>query len=711
MGSNKERLNRRSFLRLSAFTAAGAALGSCTTKEQDESIISTKDSPEKPTTEPSSTLTPTVEQKNSPTDSISPTPEATATVEPLRILGDNLTKDRLAMVFAGLGGGEIESEDEETINYRQLKRITENCWNMTEEELNEEQWSDTLRLIGILGLYKGASAVVEQTGNGETAVFNPGRHEDEIIYPQADLNFLRTRLNAVESLNKSREELNQIWPEKIPFLSGTDMTVYGVITAPESQQETNETRRALVSLTDYRRTDEQGRPRHYFAALPVFSKEQEKQKGEMVFLNKILEQQGLEFNEETLEVGFINSAGDKVVNQLNRFSFDEILLEEMQRECGWRFVDKLEMELIEDPIIPPAPKSLLPNEGRGKQGRLEESEYVVSILNEKGEWVDRAKAVYNREDHQWEWVEAGSEAENQIEKEAAPEIEGLRIVEKDGRVVYLAERENHYRLEADAYAGELVGYTLNRQKEWGVGLIPPVLKVLLEGKQDFEFSMEKSQQDIASDERKFPLPFDPRGLKFEAGEVKYTRQVTMADGSPFEMKRCFLGLDLPKGTTIYNPIGADSKDSPMTAYYAKHGVIFSSEERKERLAEKCLQEGFCLTTTSRVSEEKTRETIREYPKILDLQREDKRMLPFSIYLPWDSSGDQNVFAEIEKGSEGPREIVPLGDPLFVVDSREPAVQFAFTSDYPIMLEASQAETKLENLFQIDNQYVFILPSP
>jgi len=293
-----------------------------------------------------------------------------------------------------------------------------------------------------------------------------------------------------------------------------------------------------------------------------------------------------------------------------------------------------------------------------------------------------------------------------LELDKAPEIEGLKAFLENEKIVYRVKAGNPYKLEAGNYAGEVVHYVVNQKSESGLGLNPLVLKVLLKGYQTIEDISGKGEEII-------PLPFDPRGLEFGVGEVKYAREVTLTDGSKFEMQRGFLGLDLPVGTTICCPIGIDLKGIGMVSWYEKGTQIFSSKEREETLSQKCFDEGFC-TIKEYVSKGKLVKVVYERPRTLIIQPEDKRTVWFSIIFPWDSQVAGDIFVKIDedpdKKGEGPKKQVSLGDPLFVLDSNKPAVQFAFSSDYPIVLEGRQAVTDLDSLFKIDSRYVFILPS-
>jgi len=294
-----------------------------------------------------------------------------------------------------------------------------------------------------------------------------------------------------------------------------------------------------------------------------------------------------------------------------------------------------------------------------------------------------------------------------LELAKAPEIEGLKAFLENEKIVYRAKAGNPYKLEAGNYAGEVVHYVINQKSESGLGLNPLVLEVLLRNYQypTFEYIEGKGE--------KIPLPFDPRGLEFGVGEIKYAREVTGPDGKKFEMRICFLGLDLPVGTTICCPIGINLKGIGMVSWYGRSGRIFSSKEREEALSQKCLDEGFC-TIKEYVSKGKLVKVVHERPRALEIQPEDKRTLPFSIIFPWDSQVAGDIFAKIDEDPDkeggGPKKQVSLGDPLFVLDSNKPAVQFAFPSDYPIVLAGRQAVTDLDSLFKIDGRYVFILPS-
>ena len=197
------------------------------------------------------------------------------------------------------------------------------------------------------------------------------------------------------------------------------------------------------------------------------------------------------------------------------------------------------------------------------------------------------------------------------------------------------------------------------------------------------------------------------------GEIKYAMEVIGPDGKKFEMRIGFLGLNLPVGTTICCPIGANPKGVEMVLWYKRSTHIFSSKEREETLSQKCLSEGFC-TIKEYVSKGKLKKIVYERPKTLAIQPEDKKDLSFLIMSFWDSQVAGDIFAEIDrdpdKEGKGPKKRVSLGDPLLVLDSNEPAVQFVFPSDYPIVLGGRRAITDINSLFKIGDRYVFILPT-
>lgn len=79
----------------------------------------------------------------------------------------------------------------------------------------------------------------------------------------------------------------------------------------------------------------------------------------------------------------------------------------------------------------------------------------------------------------------------------APQIEGLKTIEEEGKIIY--------KTEAEAYAGEVIEYKFNGQETRGIVLVPEVVKNLME-----EVNTEEA---IAKGDWKIPFPLDARGEK------------------------------------------------------------------------------------------------------------------------------------------------------------------------------------------------------
>ncbi|PJE67323.1 hypothetical protein COU95_03070, partial [Candidatus Shapirobacteria bacterium CG10_big_fil_rev_8_21_14_0_10_40_9] len=542
-------------------------------------------------------------------------------------------------------------------------------------------------------------------------IFYPGKQGEEEIFPQiGDLSLARLTLENVSSEADQKNQEYKEWTAPLNFLlrPGTQMTIVGLLNEPRPGAEVTVDKEApggelnytLVAFTDYlRASEESGVPRHYFAVIPThFPGDPENKKA--LTLTNLLEANGCSYQDNQI---YLEEKEEKIVLEMNQIEGEE-LIKAIDKACGLCFVDQIGGELIKNPVVPypeEMPKYWIVDEVKDEEGNIS---LVLQGKEELGDdFKEIAQARYDEEKGEWRWEKI--EAEPLLELSEAPKVEGLKAYLEDDKIVYRAETANLYGLKEGDYAGEIVSYTLNQKRENGVGLIPPVLEILLKGYQP------ESPYDVK--EEKIPLPFDPRGLEFGVGEIKYAREVTGPDGKKFEMRIGFLGLDLPVGTTICCPVGVNPKGIEVVSWYDRDTQIFSSKEKEETLSQKCLSEGFC-TIKEYVSRGELVRVVYERPKTLKIQPEDKKAFPFSIMFPWDSQIARDIFAEIDrdpdKEGERPKKQVSLGDPLFVLDSNKPAVQFVFPSNYPIVLGGRRAVTGLDSLFKIDNRYVFILPS-
>ncbi len=155
-----------------------------------------------------------------------------------------------------------------------------------------------------------------------------------------------------------------------------------------------------------------------------------------------------------------------------------------------------------------------------------------------------------------------------------PEIEGLKVSYEEDKIVYRAEAENPYGLKEGDYAGEVVNYIVNGQAERGVGLIPAALEILV--------APYNNREAVLAGKEKFALPFDPRGMSFEMGDIK--SESSWNEG----IEGVDLGLTLPIGTTIYAPIPDEWMDKPLVYYASDFSMRVPREAEEE-----CLEEGLC----------------------------------------------------------------------------------------------------------------------
>jgi|GEM_PF-2031540 len=287
-----------------------------------------------------------------------------------------------------------------------------------------------------------------------------------------------------------------------------------------------------------------------------------------------------------------------------------------------------------------------------------------------------------------------------------PEIEGLKVSYEEDKIVYRAEAENPYGLKEGDYAGEVVNYIVNGQAERGVGLIPAALEVLV--------APYNNPEAIRAGNEKFALPFDPRGMSFEMGEIEYK--------NPWDetITNVSLGLTLPIGTTIYAPIPGEWMNKPLV-YHAGESLTIVPREAEEE----CLEQGLC----ERIPAEGPRPSYVVQPtKGLSFQTEK-----ISDPLDFLSIGGFGISVSKESGAFSEEEIgwpnrrkFSLGDPLFTVDTQKPAAEYL--SPYAIIINARTSHAGVyipdsrgrwgnstESLFSLEgkggNYRVFILPKP
>lgn len=688
-------ITRRQFLKGITALGASALLSSCVVEEEP--------SPKQPTETPPPTekVPPVQTPAKTEEPTAVPSPESTSTPEITRIVGLTITEEYLKNAFVGIGGEEmVEGEKEEISMIEFGQEYVSQSWGkeIDFKNLSEDPVASLKYLIS-LGAYQG-----------QEGVYSPGKQGEEIIFPQLkDLSLPRLTLAKVPSEGEQKEQEFPQWvsPQGLLLRPDTQMTVVGLLNEPRSGAEVtvdkeapgSELNSVLVAFTDYLRANENNIPRHYLAILPTHFPADPENKNTLSLQN-LLEANGYQYDSQSKEIAVVDQNNQKTILGLNQIEGEE-LIKDLRQAAGLAFVDQMKGELIKNPLVPYYEE--MPAIWEIKEETNEDG--TISLLlqgqDEKGEMVVVAKASYDQEEEAWGW----EKVEPTLELSEAPEIEGLKPYLEEGKIVYRAEAANPYGLKEGDYAGEIVNYTLNQKSESGVGLTPPVLEVLLKDYQTFEDIREKGE--------KIPLPFDPRNVEFEMGEIGYTMQVTLSDGTNAEMKRGYLGLDLPLGTTIFCPIGTSSRQVELVSYYTRSQQIFSSKEREAEFSEECLRKGFCEIYEYASSEGESKKVVYERPKTLKIQSKEKMALPFSIIFPWDSQVAQDIFVEIDKGPDreggGPEKQVSLGDPLFILDSNKPAIQFVFASDYPIILEGRQAITEINSLFKIGDRYVFILP--
>jgi len=692
-----ERFTRREFFKGIAALGAGVLLGGC----GPEKAPSPAQSPSsQPTPEPTKTpfKTPTIKEATT-----IPTLEPTPTKEQIiHVPGITITEELLKKAFAGIGGGETlaNGQGEETTLISFGHDYVSQSWG---KEIDFKNLSEdpvaSLQYIVSLGSYQGTEGV-----------FSPGKRGEETIFLQlADLSFPRITLdNVLSKAEQEGEEYQKyVSPQNFEPREGTQMTVIGLFNEP--QLETGiiidkdalggELNYALVAFTDYLRVSEEGVPRHYFAILPTHFPADPENKNTLTLKN-LLEANGYQYDHQTQQITFDSDNGQTAL-ALNQIKGEE-LTQEIKQAVGLYFVDQVGGKLVNNPIVPyyeEMPAVWEVEEIKDEEGNI--TSLLLKGQDQEGEMTNVAQARYDEEKGEWRWQSV--ESNFLLELARAPEIEGLKAYLEENKIVYRAEASNPYGLEIDAYAGEIVSYTLNQSLESGVGLVPSVLEVLLKEHQTPEALREKRE--------KFPLPFDPREIEFEMKEIKYPF-ITRSGG---EYLMTYLGLNLPVGTSIYCPVtGGEFGGSKEMMFVFNYNLwLFPTPEREEELGEKCLSEDICGYADLRYGKR-----LVEPSKVVLIRAKEHNVeepftiTPFQIFFSWQSEVEADLYKAAEEDSyvfwQKKKESF-MGRKLFILDTDKPTVKYAAPVNYPIVIRGRQGLTTLESLFKIDGRYVFILP--
>ena len=559
---SKERVSRREFLKITSLTALGFFLSSCAPKRERDL------SPEpKPTSiPPKPTETPTL----TPIPTFTPTPTETPTPELLIIQGREINEEYLKQTLADIGGEVIITNgSQETTLLAFTEDYVSQAWGkeIVFETLPEKP-IDSLEYLVSLGAYQGAEGV-----------FYPGKQGEEIVFPQVgELSFARLTLKNVPSevSQKTQEYKEWVFPKDFLLRPGTQMTLIGLlektppqgVTVIDTQSSGEKLNYVLVAFTDYLRASDQGVPRHYFAIFPDNFPADPENKNTLTLKN-LLEANGYQYNPQTKEIVFVDKkTGKQTKLSLNQIK-GETLEENLRKEAGLVFVDKLnpkDEQLIKNPIVPypenmPAVWEI---EQRGdEQGNIF---FVLKGQQVNGEFKDVMFTKYDKEKENWVW-----EPIPEIAKEEVLSIEGLSL-----RWNQEVKRWEYF----DPQDNLLVGFWNQEQKKFELDPNLTVLRARWKGLYEKATEEQLAQLDKPEKPEKIPIPFDFAAC--EEGEIG----IWYSWGKDVPTAKMLMFKGIPIGTKIYAPFGGelewgavvDAKGGPdrgIGVDILKNSVVFS----------------------------------------------------------------------------------------------------------------------------------------
>ncbi len=414
----------------SAALIGGALLSGCGGKEETRAASPLAETKPSPTLTPEARPTPSVE--SSPTSQPSPSPEPTPTPE-ICLPASIITADFLRAAFAGIGGEETVANGEEEVSLVSFGQdYASASWG---EKIDFNNLSQdpiaSLKYLVALGAYQG-----------KEGVFTPGREGEEVIFPQlADLSLARLTLEKVPSFSQAEGQEGAEWvsPRGLTLRPETQMTIIGLLEETKPAAEVTidkeapggELNYALVAFTDYLRADEETNiPRHYLALIPTHFPADPNNKNTLTLVN-LLEANGYEYLPKEKQVALVDAQTSKqIILELNRVEGEE-LVEQVKKETGIYFVDKINDELIKNPVVPypeemPKTWEIAPQKDENGNFFL-----LLSSQDEKGEMIPSAKAAYNQETGEWGW--------EKIEGNEIKESDFVGVEEAD-----LSQIEEHY---------------------------------------------------------------------------------------------------------------------------------------------------------------------------------------------------------------------------------------------------------------------------
>jgi hypothetical protein len=397
MAKEKQPIGSRARIFLSALALGGSLAAGCGRNQQPSPTETPRVSPSStPTTEvvnPTATieLSPTASPIPTPTEIVEPTPEK----EVVYIPGITIDEDYLRSAFAGIGGEEvIENGQQETTALEFGQDYVSQSWG---EEIDLASLSEnpiaSLQYLTSLGSYQGVEGV-----------FSPGGQGEEAIFPQlADLSLFRITLNNVpsEEIQRTQDYREQTVPRNFKLYPGTQMTVVGLLEASSEGQPAF----ALVAFTDYlRASEENGVPRHYLALLSTHFPDDPENRNTLSLANR-LEANSYGFDPETKTI-IINNDEKKVVLEPNYIQGED-LAAQIEKEVGIYFVDQINGEQVENPVVPYPDE--MPNywavmEGRDEEGNVGLFLYGAEEINTDLQKI--AQAHYDQETGEWGWRES-----------------------------------------------------------------------------------------------------------------------------------------------------------------------------------------------------------------------------------------------------------------------------------------------------------------
>ncbi len=515
-------ITRRQFLRGITVLGASALLSSCGVKEEPVSQKPTE------TLRPAETTPPTKvpAQESSPTPQPALTPESTPTPEITRIVGLTITADYLKNAFAGAGGKEVVTNGQEEVSVVQFgQEYVSQSWG---EEINFTKLAEdpvaSLKYLISLGAYQG-----------QEGVYSPGKQGEEVIFPQlATLSLARLALKSVPSEMEPKEQdyREQISPLNLTLRPQTQMAIVGLLNEPRPGAEVTvdkeapggEPNYALVAFTDYLRASEEGIPRHYLAILPTHLSADPENKN-ILSLQNLLEANGYQYDHQKKEIIFDNDHGQTAL-ALNQIEGEE-LTKDLRQAVGLAFVDQIKGELIKNPVVPypdqmPAVWDI--EETRDEEGNVS---LLLKSQDQEGRLQDFARAVYDQEKKAWSWEKIFSPEELLAQ---APQVEGLRAVWQEDRIIYQAEAGNPYNLESGEYAGYLFEFDdeTGVSSGQGLALAGEVRRKLLE--------QANTPEAIEQGEWRMTFPFDPKGERIRVWHARRTVDSIAINGLPPETK-------------------------------------------------------------------------------------------------------------------------------------------------------------------------------